>query len=312
MLDILWSGAIAALIGAIPSIVGIITSFFPNEDSYKEARFVNSKYSYITTRFITLMFFSILSYLWTSVFLYTSCKAQTILTVIMWMWPVLLINIFVIKSFYGHFAIELIITGILLAISVVTCLSSLLQPVQNMIYIHDTKNIDISYSISSDEILARMDISILNGGRTSATDKYAVDSPEMRKIDGKDIAVYHIKDRSQEDDFSEYIPGYIILEDGETPKVISKRIYFDYSYIHKKDALRTVRRAYPTVWIGDHKFDVDDNYNPYEIYEYRENLFFSNGEDYGIIVLNLQDGTATKYTANEVPSWVDFKTTYPR
>ncbi len=302
MLNILWLSAIAALIGAIPSVVGIIATFCEKE-TYNTP--------YVEKKVTSLIVFVCLSYLFMCILLYTFCLPQNVLIVIMWMWPILLLNFFVLAC-HSVYTSELICTGILLAVSVVTCLSSLLLPVQNMIYIHDTKNIDVSYSISSDEVLARMDISILNGGRTSATDKYAVDSPEMRKIDGKDIAVYHIKDRSQEDDYSEYIPGYIILEEGENPKVISKRIYFDYSYVHKKDALRTVRRAYPTVWIGDHKFDVDDDYNPYEVYEYRENLFFSTGEDYGIIVLNLQDGTATKYTANEVPSWVDFKTTYPR
>lgn len=60
------------------------------------------------------------------------------------------------------------------------------------------------------------------------------------------------------------------------------------------------------------KFDIDNEYNPYEVFAYREKIFSSNGKDYGIVTLNLMDGTVNKYTENKIPSWVDFKTTYPR
>ena len=50
-------------------------------------------------------------------------------------------------------------------------------------------------------------------------------------------------------------------------------------------------------------------------YLYIERIyFFSDGNDYGVIVLNLNDGTSEKYSesSGEVPKWVDFKSTYPR
>lgn len=113
-----------------------------------------------------------------------------------------------------------------------------------------------------------------------------------------------------------FIPALIGIIFGIKQKKsdITKRIYFDPSYLNKKDALRTVRRAYPTVYIGGSKFDVDDDYNPYFVYEYRENFFYSNGDDYGLIILNMQDGTINKYTASfgDIPDWIDFETTYPR
>jgi len=300
MLNILWLSAIGALIGALPSLIVIILK--------------RNDVPYVKHQITTGIVFFFLGFAWMSLFLYTSCKALTVLTVIMWMWPVTLVNLLgVLFSDYDSYSSDAIVTGIIFSISLVTFISSLLvAPVQNLIYDHDAEDIDITYTISSDEILARLDIDILNGGKTPSSDKFSVDAPEMRRIGEKDIAVYHIRDKAAESDYSEYIPGYIIMEKGELPKIISKRIYFDYSYVHKKDALRTVRRSFPTVYLGDHKFDVDDEYNPYEIYEYRENLFFSTGRDYGIITLNLQDGTVAKYLAEDVPAWGDFKTTYPK
>ena len=172
-------------------------------------------------------------------------------------------------------------------------------------------NTDVSYAVSSDEILAKVELKINN---SDWRDKYDVDSPEMRQVKGENIAVYHIKDKLAQSAGSstEYIPGFAIQKENELPQIVSKRIYFDTSYINKRDALRTVRRKYQTVVIGAHKFDIDDDYNPYEIFEYRENLFSTNGKDYGIIVLNLMDGTSEKYQVEEIPDWVDFKTTYPR
>ncbi len=111
-----------------------------------------------------------------------------------------------------------------------------------------------------------------------------------------------------------YIPGYFIQEEGELPKLVQNRIYYVTSYVNGRDVLRTIRRKYPTVILGDHKFDIDDNWNPYEVYVYRESMYASNGEDYGLIILNLKDGTSQKYPISEgkIPSWVDFETNYPR
>lgn len=306
MLNIVWLSVIAALVSALPSFIVVIAA--KADKNFEDKKFLH-------TNIISSFIFFVIGFLYMSVFFYLTCKAQTIITVIIWIWPILLVNDFIF-AFTKHHAFEnprQIAIDLLFVISFLFFISSLLiTPVQNLIYVHDTEEIDIAYSISSEEVLARIEIGILNGGRTDATNKYQVDNPEMRRISKEDIAVYHIKNPRNDQNLSEYIPGYIVMANGEFPQFISKRIYFDNSYCSQKDAYRTVRRAYPTIYIGDHTFDVDDEYNPYEIYEYRENLFFSDGEDYGIITLSLYDGTATKYLANEVPSWIDFKTTAPK
>ncbi|MBR6504194.1 MAG: hypothetical protein IKT41_00475 [Clostridia bacterium] len=299
MLKILWLSAICAIIGACPSLLALVLG-------RKEEEFVKNRIKIGIT-------LSILAFVWMLVFLYVSCKPLTILTVVMWTWPILVINSIVILCKNEYYIVELLSAIILFAISIISCIAILFAPVQNLIYVHDAETVDITYSFSSDEILARLDVNILNQKTSSIADKYKVATPEMRKINRSDIAVYHIMNKANTgENLSEYIPGYIVMEKEQTPKVITKRIYFDHSYVNKKDALRTIRRKYPTVYIGNHKFDIDDNYNPYEIYEYRENLFFSNGKDYGIIIINLQDGTSAKYSSDKIPSWVDFKTTYPR
>lgn len=251
-------------------------------------------------------------FIWMILFLYVTCKPQTIFTVLSWMWPALIVNLVVLYFFDGE-EYEYIPVIVLAVISGTVCLSTIFGPVQNLIYAHDMENVDVTYAISSDEILANVELKIDN---SNWKEKYSVDSPEMRKIGEKDVAVYHISDANAEDigKRTEYIPGYAIQEEGEFPKIVSKRIYFDTSYVNKKDALRTIRRKYATLVIGKHKFDIDDSWNPYMVYEYRENVFSSNGEDYGLIILNLMDGTCEKYPAfeNKTPSWVDFKTTYPR
>ena len=168
-------------------------------------------------------------------------------------------------------------------------------------------NSHFKYAITSDEVLAKLELTIDNSNNFEK--KYFVDSPEMRKVNGEDIAVYRIKNNSEQ---NEYIPGYFIQRSGKLPEIVNKRIYFDTSVFDKRDSLTTIRRKYPTVIIGDHKFDLDDDYNPYEIFEYREHLFSSNGKDYGIIVLNLMDGTSEKYTVDKIPAWIDFTTTYSR
>lgn len=299
MLKILGLSFIGALICTI--ITGIVTAIIRrNWDDFCKR-----------IGFIEFSFF--VEFIWMTAFLYCSCKPQILLTVIMWMWPAIIVNIIVIIIEHSTYK-DLIFCTILLAlISGVICLSSIFGPVQNLIYVHDMESVDVTYAVSSEEILAKVELKIDN---SEWKEYYSVDSPEMRQINGKNIAVYHIKSTAigSGKNTTEYIPGYAIQEGNELPKIIAKRIYFDTSYINKKDALRTIRRKYQTVIIGDHKFDIDDNWNPYEVYEYREKTYSSNGKDYGLIILNLMDGTCEKYSAaeNKIPSWVDFKTTYPR
>lgn len=144
---------------------------------------------------------------------------------------------------------------------------------------------------------------------------YSIAKPEMRKVGSNDIAVYEVSNINTANNLTEYIPGYFIQKSADSlPSFIQKRYYYSTSYIGRRDALRTVRRKYPTAIIGDSKFDIDDDFNPYQIFLYRENLSHSNGSDYGIIVLNLKDGSSEMYPAAEdnTPSWVDFSSTYPR
>lgn len=250
-------------------------------------------------------------------YLYVNCIEQTPLTAIRWMWPALLVEAFIgifFVDMYSDYPEQFVITCVLALISAIICFSTLFGPVQNMVYTHDMEKVDITYAVKSDEILAKVELSIDNA--SYEWDRYSVESPEMRQVNGEFIAVYHIIDNKADcgGGNTEYIPGYGIQEKGELPKIISKRIYFDTSYVGKKDALRTIRRKYPTIVIGDHKFDIDDEWNPYEIFEYREKKYSTTGEDYGLIILNLMNGTCEKYPVAEgkIPSWVDYTTTYPR
>lgn len=255
----------------------------------------------------------IVEFLWMSVFLYSSCKPFTLTTVLIWMWPALLVNIllYIFWNIEGVDTINNVSHIILMVISFIGFLSSIFGNAQKLVYVHDISNTDISYTVSSNVILANFEP--INNSDYKYD--YDVDSPEIRQVNEEDIAVYHISDSSSTSlnaIESEYIPGYVVKKKGELPKIMHKKMYFDTSYTYKKDALRTVRRKYQTVVIGSHKFDIDDDYNPYEIFEYRKNLFSTNGKDYGLILLNLMDGTSEKYPVEQIPDWVDFTTTYPR
>lgn len=299
MLDILILSFIGALICTIAtSGIGLILHRDILENPDKRAKF--------------MIVIFIVDFIWMMCFLYLSCIELTIITVIRWMWPALIVSALILSWTFGEY--EFNSTCVLVVISVIACFSVNFAPVQNLIFTHDMKNVDISYAVSSDEILAKVDLKIDNS--VNGRDKFAVESPEMRLINGKYIAVYHIIDNMAENlgESAEYIPGYAIQEKDKLPKIVSSRIYYDTSFINGRDALRTVRRKYQTEVIGSHKFEIDDEGNPYEIFEYRENLYYSNGEDYGLIILNLNNGTSEKYPVAEkqIPDWVDFETTYPR
>lgn len=270
-----------------------------------------SDYSYFDERVKYMIASFIIDFVYMTLFLYLSCKELTILVVLRWMWPILIVDT-ILLLIWENDEYELKSTCALAVISGVICLSVNFGPVQNLIFAHDMKNVDISYAVTSDEILAKIDLKIDNS--VYDKDRYAVESPEMRLVNGKYIAVYHIVDAQANQGNAEYIPGYAIQEKSKLPEIVPCRIYFDTSFINKRDALRTVRRKYKTEVIGSHKFDIDDEGNPYEIFEYRESLYSSNGNDYGLIILNLNDGTCEKYPVSEkqIPEWVDFETTYPR
>lgn len=256
----------------------------------------------------------IIDFVYMMLFLYCSCLEFTIFVVLRWMWPILIVDILILLC-CGNDEYELKSTFILAIVSGIICLSVNLAPVQNLIFAHDMKNVDISYAVTSDEILANIDLRIDNS--VYDRDKFSVESPNMHLVNGKYLAVYHIVAKQASKGNSSnatYIPGYAIQEKGKLPEIVPCRIYYDTSFVNSRDALRTIRRKYNTEVIGNYKFDIDDEGNPYEIFEYRENLYFSNGNDYGLIILNLNDGTSEKYpvSENQIPEWVDFETTYPR
>lgn len=299
MLNVLILSFIGALICTIiTSGVGLVMH---RDDIYFDGRV-----GYMIASFI-------IDFVYMMLFLYVTCIELTILAVARWMWPILIFDI-VILLFCKNKEYELKSTCILAVVSGIICLSVNFAPVQNLIFAHDMKNVDISYAVTSDEILAKIELKIDNS--VYNRDRYSVESPQMRLVDGKYIAVYHIVDAKADSmlENTEYIPGYAIQEKGKLPEIIPCRIYFDTSFINSRDALRTVRRKYKTEVIGNCKFDVDDEGNPFEIFEYRESLYSSNGNDYGLIILNLSDGTSEKYpvSENRIPEWVDFETTYPR
>lgn len=297
MLNILILSFIGALICTIvTSGVGLII--------HRDDLDFNERVTYMIASFV-------INFVYMMLFLYVKCLELTFLVVFRWMWPILIVDI-IILLICGNDEYEIKSTCALALLSGIICLSVNFAPVQNLIFAHDMKNVDISYAVTSDEILAKIELKIDNS--VYDRDIYSVKSPEMRLVDGKYIAVYHIVRSGNYIGNPEYIPGYAIQEKGNLPKIVPCRIYFDTSFENGRDALRTVRRKYKTEVIGNYKFDIDDNGNPYEIFEYRENLYSSNGNDYGLIILNLNDGTSEKYpvSENKIPEWVDFVTTYPR
>lgn len=300
MLNILLLAFVGALICSILiSGVGLIIH---KDDRYNDF----PRVPYMIASFV-------IDYILIVLFLYVSCIELTLLAVLRWMWPILVVNIIILLVLDNE-EYELKATCAVAVLSLLICLSVNFAPAQTLIFSHDMKNVDLSYMVTSNEILAKIYLNVDNS--VYDRDRYSVESPEMRLINGNYIAVYHIID-AQADLLAgnaEYIPGYAIMEKGKLPEIVFSRIYYDTSFINSRYALRTVRRKYKTEVIGAHKFDIDDEGNPYEIFEYRENLYSSNGNDYGLIILNLNNGTSEKYpvSENKTPKWVDFETTYPR
>lgn len=300
MLNILLLAFVGALICSISiSGVGLII--------YKDDRYNDfPRVPYMIASFV-------IDYILIVLFLYVSCIELTVLAVLRWMWPILVGNILILLVLDNE-EYELKATCAVAVLSLLICLSVNFAPAQTLIFSHDMKNVDLSYMVTSNEILAKIYLNVDNS--VYDRDRYSVESPEMRLIDGNYIAVYHIVDAQADllTGNAEYIPGYAIMEKGKLPEIVSSRIYYDTSFINSRYALRAVRRKYNTEVIGAHKFDIDDEGNPYEIFEYRENLYSSNGSDYGLIILNLNNGTSEKYpvSENKTPKWVDFETTCPR
>lgn len=251
-------------------------------------------------------------FIWLVIFMYLSCEPFTIITGIVWMWIPELVKIPILWFENVDYCSTFIDCDILVSIavgivSVLLCIFTSFMPSQEIVNINDLAD---SKMVNSESVESVLDYFQETVGNEYDGPRFSVEKSGMRKVNNEDVLVYHVSDKKSE----QYIPGYVIQKDGKSPEVIQKRIYFDESFYFGKDAKRAVRKKYQTEILGKHMFDIDDEYNPYEIFLYRENLLFSDGGDYGIIVLNLNDGTSEKYSesSGEIPEWVDFKSTYPR
>lgn len=251
-------------------------------------------------------------FLWTLLFMYFSCNPFIVTTGLVWMWiPELFVVILSIpitnkKSELFNYKVCLSMC----VVSLLACIVVYFAPTQEIVNVNDLDDSKISNSESVEFVLNQFQKTV---GNDYDSPSFSVENSGMRRINDEDVLVYHVSDNGDEHHVK-YIPGYIIQKDGKSPEVIQKRIYFDKSFKFEKYALRAVRKKYSTEIIGKSMFDIDDEYNPYEVFVYRENLFFSDGNDYGVIVIDLNDGTSEKYSesSGEVPKWVDFKSTYPR
>ncbi len=265
-------------------------------------------------------------FIWLVIFMYLSCKPFTIVTALTWMWSAEIFMCFMIvmavcigisteetedkskaKSEDKSEEFDFAVYTIMATISVVVCIFGCFAPTQEMVNINNIAESKMVGSESVNSVLQQFKNTV---GNKYSSSRFSVENYGMRRINDEDALVYHVSSQSSE----QYIPGYVIQKEGKSLEVIQKRIYFDESFYFGKDAKRAVRKKYQTEILGKHMFDIDDEYNPYEVFLYRENLFFSNGNDYGVIVLNLNNGTTEKYSASsgEVPKWVDFESTYPR
>ena len=267
-------------------------------------------------------------FIWLVIFMYLSCKPFTIVTALTWMWSAEIFMCFMIvmavcigipieedksndkskdKSEDKSEEFDFAVYTIMATISVVVCIFGCFAPTQEMVNINNIAESKMVGSESVSSVLQQFKNTV---GNKYSSSRFSVENSGMRRINDEDVLVYHVSSQSSE----QYIPGYVIQNEGKSLEVIQKRIYFDESFYFGKDAKRAVRKKYQTEILGKHMFDIDDEYNPYEIFLYRENLLFSDGGDYGIIVLNLNDGTSEKYSesSGEIPEWVDFKSTYPR
>ncbi len=254
----------------------------------------------------------LIRFAWTGLLMYLSCEPFTIITGIVWMWIPELVKIPILWFGNVDYRSTFIDCDILVSIavgivSVLLCIFTSFMPSQEIVNINDLADSKMVNSESVESILDKFQETV---GNEYGGPRFSVEKSGMRKVNDEDVLVYHVSDKKSE----QYIPGYVIKKEGESPEVIQKRIYFDESFCFGKNAKMAVRKKYQTEILGKHMFDIDDEYNPYEIFLYRENLLFSDGGDYGIIVLNLNDGTSEKYSAlnGKIPEWVDFKSTYPR
>lgn len=217
-------------------------------------------------------------------------EPQTILTAIMYLAVPLLVSS--LLAWQLEVKMEMRISLTLMVISLMFELSAQVIPVQqSLLYVHELPSKEVK----------KIEVNNKQG------------NGNIRKVNGKSVRIERVAFECSEKK-DNYVDCYIFPIDDKNSKTEVKTCYFDETFSAEKNTLTTLRRKYPTLILGEYELDVDDNYNPYEVYAYREKLYTSNGKDYGIIVLNLRDGTSKKYPASEenAPAWVDFQSTYPR
>ena len=118
------------------------------------------------------------------------------------------------------------------------------------------------------------------------------------------------------DDFIKYmrnrgegIPGYIIVNTttGETQLVrLAQKMRYVPSAYFNENLYRKLRFQYPTEIFYDPTFEIDEEGNPwYVCTTYTFDGIDSRRQVNGVILFNPVDGTSTKYSVENAPTWID-------
>lgn len=106
------------------------------------------------------------------------------------------------------------------------------------------------------------------------------------------------------------IPGYIIV-DMVTQQAdvvrVDEGIRYSTAEMFGHDLMRYVQFKYPTVKFGTPVFELDDDGNPYWICPTLDNTIglFGGTDVDGAVMVNAITGEYTRYSVDEVPTWVD-------
>ena len=105
------------------------------------------------------------------------------------------------------------------------------------------------------------------------------------------------------------IPGYISVNvtTGEAlfHKVSSGMKYSPGAYLNE-DLYRHIYFKYPTLILGNSKFEVDDNWNPYWVTQVLSYTWVDKAKDVkGVVITDPVTGDVQYYDADKAPAWVD-------
>lgn len=119
-----------------------------------------SKAKLTTKRIISSICLFFANFFYLLLVFYFKCIPVTFVSAIIYIWPIIILEIIVFLFIFDYSRsyepIELVVLTCIFGISILLRLSILFAPVQNLIFVHDMEEIDISYAISSDEILAKV------------------------------------------------------------------------------------------------------------------------------------------------------------